>query len=337
LKKKILFLNSTKNELHYGCDIVSDYIAKITAKKGYLLETFYLGFTLDDIKEKLEKKNYIHAIVNGEGTLHHSQKNALEIAKSLYFLNSNDIPFTIINATIQDNNPFVNSAISLAQKIYVRESFSERYLRNHNIISEVVPDLSFSYEIGPTLHSKINKILFSDSVVKETSNLIYRNLHKKGEFISLQHVNFQNQSIPLYSQYRKLLKLLSHINLKYLRKDIVGNESIGYCDSLEIFLKKIISSEIVISGRFHIICMCINAKVPFLAYGSNTYKIQGLINDIGISKSRFMSVNTMLNLESFSEYSFSKQELEKIEFYIANSKVKINRMFDQIFDSLNAL
>ncbi len=47
--------------------------------------------------------------------------------------------------------------------------------------------------------------------------------------------------------------------------------------------KSIAQSQGIVTGRYHAICFAINSMTPFIAISSNSHKIEGLMEDIGLN------------------------------------------------------
>lgn len=95
----------------------------------------------------------------------------------------------------------------------------------------------------------------------------------------------------------------------------------------------------MISARFHAICLSLHFKKPFIALSSNTFKIESLLNDIGISKSRILTKDKLFNLNmnnmNKKYMSLSDEEILKIDKYLITANDKIIIMFKDIHDYIN--
>jgi polysaccharide pyruvyl transferase WcaK-like protein len=90
---------------------------------------------------------------------------------------------------------------------------------------------------------------------------------------------------------------------------------------------------LLVTARYHALCFALQLNIPFLAIESNTFKIQGLLKDIGIDNFRFVKKSDQLNFskENLEKYFyFSNNELKKIKDYNNLAKIKINNLFDDI-------
>ena len=76
------------------------------------------------------------------------------------------------------------------------------------------------------------------------------------------------------------------------------------------------------------VALSIIYKIPFYYVSSNTYKIQGLLNDIKIKGRKLtLSSEYKLNLKKLS-----KLEKNLIDSYLKKAPIKIDKMFDEIIN-----
>ena len=91
-------------------------------------------------------------------------------------------------------------------------------------------------------------------------------------------------------------------------------------------------SKFIITGRFHGIFICLALMKPFYTFKSDTYKIRGLMEMIGISN-RIIKINDINSLEL---NKFSKSEKFKIENFKINSKKKYKKFMSDIKKIINS-
>ena len=69
-------------------------------------------------------------------------------------------------------------------------------------------------------------------------------------------------------------------------------------------------------------------KVPFNYTSSNTYKIEGLLKDIGISGRKInLALKYKLNIKKFTKF-----ESNLIKIYLNKAPIKIDKMFEEIIN-----
>jgi hypothetical protein len=87
------------------------------------------------------------------------------------------------------------------------------------------------------------------------------------------------------------------------------------------FIKQLLEAELVITGRFHAVTMCILTKTPFVAIESNTPKISHLLLDVFGKNDRIFSIEEL-------ERDF-KKITSKRNIYTVDEKLKINDYLSQ--------
>ena len=105
--KQAVILNDTSFESHHGCEVVVENIKRLLFKNGIeTISTNSVGVDWEQNKvfiRKLCESDIV--VVNGEGTIHHSQPRALELSSITRYVKRHlNIPVVLINSTIQDND-----------------------------------------------------------------------------------------------------------------------------------------------------------------------------------------------------------------------------------------
>ena len=81
------------------------------------------------------------------------------------------------------------------------------------------------------------------------------------------------------------------------------------------------------------VCMALLTKTPFIALPSNTQKIQGLLDDVGLP---YRLSSDVVSLGKTSELAcWRKGELEKIDAYLSHARQSIAAMFAALRAKLN--
>tara|TARA_B100001057_G_scaffold144513_1_gene144393 strand:- start:115 stop:417 length:303 start_codon:yes stop_codon:yes gene_type:complete len=89
------------------------------------------------------------------------------------------------------------------------------------------------------------------------------------------------------------------------------------------FLKKIDNSKFIITGRFHSIFISLAKMRPFYTFESDTYKVKGLMDMIGL-QDRIIDINSLKEKPILLK-RFSKNEINQIKKFKkkANQAIKI--------------
>ena len=97
------------------------------------------------------------------------------------------------------------------------------------------------------------------------------------------------------------------------------------CPTVEAYINWLKTLKLYITGRFHGVCLSAIAETPFLAFPSNSHKIEGLLRDMKCEE---------LLINSLNEVEKAKKNLEKYQPYIKKytktAKQKIVKLFDRI-------
>lgn len=263
-------------------------------------------------------RNFVNVIanskavfINGEGTIHHSRPAGRNLLTVIPFCETRTISCTILNTTWQSNNDEISNLAAGASNIYVRESRSKLSLQKIGLESTIVPDLSFLSSFPLTNqdghHTGLSsEVVFTDSVDPVVTEALY-SAHKSCEnsqFLSIMGSSeeylvepykglqelLRQSRLSLGMRRRSLLYLVSSTRniLRRLRKfDFINPPRPEYqmrqVSELPDFLNTIRNAKMVVTGRFHVVAMCIMLRVPFIATSSNSHKIEGLLEDAGLS------------------------------------------------------
>jgi len=345
---KAVLLNDTSANNHYGCKLVIDEIYRQCLKVG--IEIIHSVKLNEDWQEKRHvdkiKQSQI-VIVNGEGTMHDSKRKALKLASSSKYCLENGVTPFLINSVYQNNSKEIADYTKMFEYVFVRESESQKELLKEGIESKVVPDIIFGLPGIMNQNNKRRGVIFTDSAINEVSNKLYHKskITKTAKFITMQKVPKKVNKKTIRLKLKLLVVKVSVFILgqnaprnwynkineynkkreRYRFNDQINN---FYVSNLENFLKLIVKAELIVTGRFHMVCLAMLAKTPFVAFPSNTFKIEGMLNDAGLNH-RLYNLNKLNN--SIYNYShWQNDELEKIENYIAQADYKIENMFQII-------
>ena len=322
MTKNILLVNDTSLICHHGCTLLMQSIYKFFNKKKFNIKNkIYLEENCLDFLDNISDYDLI--LINGEGIIHGKKNSDMnKVNEILNFIkkikSKHNLPIVIFNSTISSLKSYQIEALRLVDKIYVREKFSHIYLKNKKIKSTILPDLLSLLLIKNKKND--NHILVTDSSIQKTTKKL------------LEYANFKNYKfIPiLYNNYLRFLRFFIFKFILKIKINFLVNFFL-YLKSL--YLKKILKvlakSEFIITGRFHGVFICIALMKPFYTFQSDTYKIQGLMEMIGISH-RIIDIKKINRLKLSK---FNKSEITKIKKFQKKSKKK----FTQFFNDLNNL
>jgi polysaccharide pyruvyl transferase WcaK-like protein len=336
-QKKVAILNHTDLQgHHFGCSRVMRLLEQgLTSRSCEIIGRLDGKLDWRTDQSCLEILGEADAIViNGEGTLHHGRKKASWLMSVASHPVTQHKELAIVNTLYQDNPSHWIPLVRGFSHLYARDNRSAKHLGDH--AGRPVPffgDLSTS-EIDPRAHTKQHRdlVTISDSVNRKVSDKLSRLAQdlESSTAVSLTPLTRTLREENPYSawpvrtwrkktlQTRQLLRERRFPLLKF-----VNSES--------EFLDKLLTSKLCITGRFHGVCLCLATNTPFIAISSNSWKIEALFEDAGISWRRLVKIND-LNRKVIEEkdWHFSEEEKQKISHFLARSHAGAAGMFEAI-------
>ncbi len=316
--KKIVILNDSSTDNHYGCSrVVRNLDTLIRQFGGEVIHRLKIGAQIDNpiTRETLSVADAV--IINGEGTFHHGATRAEQMLKLV-----DEFPLEkyFVNATYDSNPDSFAHYLQKYQAISVRESRSERALAEYGIEARVLPDLSCYSDSLFDEHRK--GFLFGDSVNDEVSWLLLQHFQSKTDY-SVNQVHFYGRS-----KFKPLVHFLKSLRkkkaLKYKVKRVFYQ---SHETSPEAYHQSIARAEGIVTGRYHAICFAVNSLTPFIAISSNSHKIEGLMEDIGL-ENRIVAKEDICKIEHV--HPFSPEEELKIKQYLAKARTNTYNFYKQI-------
>ena len=295
----IVVLNDTAVIPHHGCKIVMKRILDQAHSWGVDVKTVSVysdwRVFLNDIDTA------IAVIVNGEGTLHHSANRGWRLVEVAPYCRQRDIPVFLINSVWQDNSQEMADMAKGFLIRSVRESRSQAQMMEQGLDARMVPDLTLGFDYTHPAHNRAG-VLYSDAVGMPVTDLIFRlyRHRRDGLFISLEppvdsRGNYSSTAAERLApgpgsdvkMARKLARtrfikraLIVRGRLKYWWRSRRGHMVERPVDD---FMALLSSSELVVTGRFHVVCLCLITGTPFIAVASNSHKVEGMLEDAGLT------------------------------------------------------
>ncbi|WP_117235663.1 polysaccharide pyruvyl transferase family protein [Vibrio maerlii] len=316
--KKIVILNDTTPDCHYGCSrVISNLNALIEEFGGKVIHSLKIDKKIDNplTKEYLLEADIV--IINGEGTFHHGAKRAYEMLQLVAKL---PVKKYLVNATYDSNPNEFSLLLKNFDGVTVRETKSQQQLSQCGIHSIVLPDLSL-YSNSLDLKQR-RGYLYGDSVNFRLAWKIHQ-LFQNREGFSVNRICYTSNRWKQVNRY--ILKGIRKFDFtKYKTRNLfVASTQI----TDEEYHMEVARAEGIITGRYHAICYAINSYTPFLAIGSNSHKIEGLMEDIGLDDRSLQAEQ----LTSFTPiFSFSEIEIEKIDKFLTQGRKGIRTYYQSI-------
>ena len=338
-RRKVAIFNDTSPGGHYGCSAVMQVLVESLKSVAMEPVAFWpCGRDWRRHRGAIRKLGMDALIVNGEGSIHHSRNRprARFLAELGPFARDElKVPCVLLNASFHDLDPETIEHLKAFDLVFARESASQSYLRDNGIMADMVPDLSFFAHVGRDGAPLRGVPFVTDSVRREVSAAL-RTLSAEQGF-DYEVMKYSQKSAAGTGGGSRVLSALK-TNLSkaftalsahsFLERDIAENPG------FDPFVRKIQSSPVVITGRFHTVTLCLSQRTPFVAFESNTSKISDLLSDIFGHSERclpFSEENVDFvgaNWRSFMP--FSDAELAAIDSYLQDASQRRAAMLQKI-------
>lgn len=299
----IALVNFTATLNHLGCQLVSLSLLEFCVRSGHRLVTanpvhqHWVGQADNIAQADL-------CIVNGEGTIHHNAKHAGYLLQLAQFCKQRSVPVVLINATVQAMSGQWLQRLQLFDAVFVRELASRQLLLARGVRAYWAADLSFGqqalvqqcYQAAVDTQDAMDEstavsLTWGDSVDADIST----KLHKlqsalvvaPGQLMPCQREQRLVMSPESFAAIQRCIKpYIRHVSLlPWVSAQRVPERLPG---TLQVFQQQVVTQlqelfapvprrELLITGRFHAICMALMAGIPILAVASNSYKIQSML------------------------------------------------------------
>lgn len=327
---KVALLNDTSYHNHFGCRLVISNLRSSLERRGmYLHARNPVGVDWWKNRSFTEKLNDCSiVIINGEGTFHHGATRAENLLKIVEFPFRTRPRIILINTIYEDNPVNWTKSLKKLDLIYARDLWSQNSVQKLGLQAGLAPDLSF-LRFKDDLKQDANKstVAFGDSVKRRDRKLLLQ-LYEKSSLnkIYLPITSWQKRG-EARDDFRSRVRN-THSFFAEKTKAIINNTLPGPLFSHNDYTRRLAQSNLSITGRFHTVCLCVKLLVPFLYLESNSYKIDALMDEVGLDLSRKLAP-TMKHLEEKS-YEFSEMEQMAISNYKQKGDISFNEMFAKI-------
>lgn len=318
---KTLFLNDTRSAEHVGCELVMRNSLRECERIGLEMEALWTTAECQtSLLERLPTVDFEVLLINGEGSMHHDRPLPTCLCEAARWAQEQGKKVILFNS-LWEGNEALNAYLPSFDRIYCRDSLSAEAVRAAGGKCETVPDMIFATDpkqwdaAAPSPHH--NELTIIDSIDR-----------KKSE---------------------RLSKLAAYYGYPFLHMDRIGYERLkkkffvrtgwfaqkgGLVDG---FVKPLRSSRRVLSGRFHGTCLAMVLGVPVVSIRSNTRKQEALLKDVGLPEHLALSQvpKRVEAIESLMEEAESA--LPQVEAYVAQARVAIHAMFDEIAAELGSV
>ncbi len=324
---RVAIINDTRPTNHYGCMLVMENLTRLLELQDVeIVWTWPVGVDWRKHKRQINNQPKVDAIiVNGEGTIHHSldRKHARALSEFATFAKTElNTPCYLINATLHKNSAEAYENLKAYKLIYVRDKGSLAELKYFGLQGQYVPDLTFAkadeYSYKP---SKSGCVI--DTALKSEIPFL-KKYCKEHNFDFRSMVVARPTNAKFFKSPRPFVKNV----IKWLK----GDRKVSTKPSA--FINYLVEHEIVITGRYHTVSMCLKNNIPFVAIESNTPKISFLLDDALHNRLRVIGFSDLdqLNLEPYKKYS--EDELQHLKAFIIRAENEIQQMILTIIQNI---
>jgi hypothetical protein len=339
--KAVLF-NDTSVEDHHGCAIVTAQLLLGCQNHGVeVVRRVPLGFKCESggLQQWLDGMDL--CLINGEGTMHDDAPVALALGEVARYCHTQGIPCFLVNSVWQ-NNVQLNQYLPCFTATYFRDQASAIAAAPYRDQVNVVPDLTLLSDFTPWSGKLRHGVVLSGSVLgKQLQALMaiaYPTCPVGSEYLSIRCLPdlalgtraalgfrlrqlgkamrhwLQSRALPLAMSPPK--KLASRWRWRHAKL------------SQRRFLARIACARTVVTGRYHMVTLCLASRTPFVAVGSNTSKTQALLADIGLPGRVFDGFPEALSHANSA--AFKDEELHAIDAFLQSARARAEQMFADI-------
>jgi hypothetical protein len=336
----IVVANDVGVARHHGSKMVTARLVDELSVRGFAVVTIPAGQMWREHSAVIDGASAV--VVNGEGTLHHSAPAAQQLLTLAPYCQGRSIPVFLVNSIWQDNSSMMAQQAKSFTAVYVRESLSQKQLADAGVSSEVVPDLVLGWEVSSAESAPRNGVVITDSVVLSDTQLLAKCAGDTGAvFTTLEPTPsdpLDYTDTPFTRLHSSAPKTLSDrwkgvVRRAYLVRGALyasarRRRGVQVELSLEDFFTVLRHSELLITGRFHAVCMAMVTGTPFLAPGSNSHKIEAMLADAGLSH-RVISSSVVREAVAMPP-TWTTSEAEAVARYVGEAVAAHKDMFDTI-------
>jgi hypothetical protein len=326
-------MNDTGGGWHFGCDRVMRVIQSNLQMRGIsICARSRVGAKWWDDTAFVNAASTADLIViNGEGTCHHARPHGENLLRIVDHPAGQGKPVALINALYQENPREWRRYLDKFALISPRDSWSAATLTEltGKPIAHL-PDLSMSEGFHPEADSATRETLtIGESVLPESARdlIALADSHPGAVFLPL--ISTLKGTKPKYPWPLRQIRGLyasAHKNLFRLQR-----RNTAFCRDEFEFARLLVRSHLHVSGRFHAICFAVTTKTPFLALTSNAWKIEALVEDLGIAKWRIVKAAALEDLmRNPHTLSFSDEEQKHITSVLTRGVAETAKMFDRL-------
>jgi len=324
-----IILNDTRVDRHHGCSSVMRVLETGLANAG-----FRIAATVPAHSDWSQDAGFQAAlptarllVVNGEGTLHHDRPAGLRLLQSAEHARERGLATALVNAGWEANGSAYAGAVRNFDLVSARDSRSAEALRAVGVECRVVPDLSLCTD-PPPMDTVRNGIAYTDSVEQDvTLALDALRRTSGGQVLSIHDWDPASESAWRFlragigrKDLAKPARMLALLNARR----VLWRNSLPHTADV---LKRIAGFELLVSGRFHACTLALVARTPFVVAGTNSRKIEALVEDCGLAPWRANAELVPAALAKVAPDGWSQDERLAIDQFVRNAKESAAELF----------
>ena len=328
---RAILANTTTQIGHHGCSLVNRRLEDLASLSHIAIMRRYPAAVpvtaLDDPSIDL-------VIANGEGSVHDDFRDARALAELGLACRDRALPAYLVNSIWESIGPEVSHGLGAFRSIFLRDEASAAAAAAAGVTSTVVPDLTLSWtpEQRPASGARL---VVTDATMEATRARLHAFARSMGAtYLPMRTVPAVLPDYPYCNWKRRA---------KFEAKTIAALAAPGgpwragyrsYARSFEDFTRRLSDNTgLVVSGRFHGLCISLALGLPVLAVGSNTGKVQALLSDAHLQH-RFVNdldmLGQSLKQDGLSQFAFTAAEKDGLAGFLADAQDRARAMFAAI-------
>lgn len=344
----VVVLNDTGVIPHHGCRVVMKTLIEKIASWGYQVKTVSVYSDWRIFEAVIDGASAV--IVNGEGTIHHSAPRGRRLVEVGPYCRERGIPAFLINTVWQDNSQAMADEAKSFLLLAARESWSQKHMQRDGLQVELVPDLTIGTEYLSS-GTRRSGFVFTDAVGLPVTDAMFAE-HRRTPHSRYVTLEPPKRDVPSLSTapFERLKfrggpgwkRAVSISVTRFIKRALIirGLLKSGWrkathpVESAPIaqFLDILGSAELVVTGRFHVVCLCLVTGTPFLAVASNSHKIEGMLEDAGLSHR--LVHPSQLHQAVTSGLPWTEQDKRSAEKFVSFARSAQSSLFARIREAI---
>ena len=332
---KAVLINTTFQLGHHGCTLVDRQLDLLTSEAG--LEVC-AKLPLHADWQKLAPADFDLVLVNGEGALHHDSKAARRLAEVPRWARERGRPAFLINSVYEANSPEVAQGIARYRVVFARDELSHRALLEAGIAATVVPDLTLTWEPDVARGSG-RLVVVTDSTMQDTNTRLHRAARPIGARYLPLMARPPHPAVQAHAEASRwwryaAKRLAAHAAPPGLWRDR-WRSLIPEFDDYVAWLAQ--NAGLIVSGRFHGVCIALDLGIPVLGVSSNTWKIEAVLAGAGLEHrlvSDLEELQQRLLTKGLEPYLYTPAELHRIAAFRKEALTSARAMFRSIYQTV---